>query len=285
MQRIGNQMQYETRALKISPLSKGDHMILDLCMAPGGYLKIALQNNPQAKAVALTLPVEDGGHHVLLEETDRAETRFADVTMLAADMGVDAIPPGHPDADKFLPRQLPLGRVFDLVLCDGQVLRLHERSSYREKCEAVRLKLSQLVLGLERLKPGGTLVMLTHKPESWHTVQLMYALSKFARVQIFKPTVGHAKRSSFYLLVRRVQSDSPECLVAIERWKDMWKRATFPGEGDEADPAEAWEGYPWTAEEIIDDFGPELLKMSKWAWATQVKALEGAPFIRRGGAF
>lgn len=87
--------------------------------------------------------------------------------MLAADMGVTDIPEKHPDARKFLPCQMRETQLFDLVLCDGHVLRTHAptRASYRETREPARLKTTQLALGLEHIKPGGTMIVLFHKVE------------------------------------------------------------------------------------------------------------------------
>lgn len=117
--------------------------ILDLCMAPGGFLGTAMKLNPRFEAVAFSLPASKGGHGILLDSSvagfNIVETRFLDISMLAADtMGVSrvsatTIPTQHPNAENFVTeRQLPQTEIFDLVLCDGQVLRNHERGSYRE---------------------------------------------------------------------------------------------------------------------------------------------------------
>lgn len=56
-------------------------------------------------ALAFSLPVKDGGHRSFLPRNLNAERIFLDVTMLAADMGVEEIDGDHPDAQNFLPRQ------------------------------------------------------------------------------------------------------------------------------------------------------------------------------------
>lgn len=94
--------------------------ILDLCMAPGGFLATALGRNPGASAVAFSMPPASGGHEVLLPRGEAVDLRLVDITMLADDMGAGAIPAG-----RFEPRQLAADQLFDLVLCDGQVLRTH----------------------------------------------------------------------------------------------------------------------------------------------------------------
>jgi hypothetical protein len=111
-------------------------------MAPGGFLATALRLNPRACALGFSLPPSEGGHKVLLPEDPNIEVRFLDITMLAADMGVSDIPPENPEAKSFFPRPFNPGQVFDLVLCDGQVLRTHVRACYRETREASRLTLT-----------------------------------------------------------------------------------------------------------------------------------------------
>jgi hypothetical protein len=98
MQRIATEMQNYTGALKIPTHDGGQGQpgsILDLCMAPGGFLGTAMKLNPGSEAVAFSLPTSKGGHDVLLESVEGLnveETRFLDITMLATDiMGVSRV--------------------------------------------------------------------------------------------------------------------------------------------------------------------------------------------------
>lgn len=98
-------------------------------MAPGGFLATAMKLNPGSEAMAFSLPTSEGGQGVLLESVQGfnvEETRFLDITMLAADiMGVSrvsatTIPTPHLDAENFITeRQLGQTEIFGLVLCDG----------------------------------------------------------------------------------------------------------------------------------------------------------------------
>ena len=159
MQRIGKAIDQSTSVFTLRA-AIGHASILDLCMAPGGMLLYALQSNPGARATAFTLPVQNGGHAMMLSEDvrQRVSTKLCDITLLAADMGVTVIPEDHPDRDGFiLEQQLMEAQVFDVVICDGQVLRLHTRARYREVREARRMITTQLVLGLKHVKAGGRL--------------------------------------------------------------------------------------------------------------------------------
>ena len=134
--------------------------------------------------------------------------KFLDLTMLAADKGVTEkeVPSEHADAPNFHLTSVFSNRVlFDLVLCDGNVLRTHDRPAYRELREVQRLQHSQLALGLERVREGGTMVVLLHKVEAWESVQMLYTFRRFSRVRVFKPSMGYTKRSSFYMVAKDIR--------------------------------------------------------------------------------
>lgn len=180
MQNIGLELQSSTGAFNITREEVGHQpRILDLCMAPGGFLFAAMQCNPDAIATAYSLPFEAGGHKVLLPENENIKTTMLDITMLAADLNADDIPEGHPDSANFLPKQFSEGREFDIVLCDGQVLRTQPRADYRVYTEARRLSVTQLALGLGHLRPGGTMVVLLHRLEGLITSELLYLFRQF----------------------------------------------------------------------------------------------------------
>lgn len=274
MQKIAKQLHRSTRALTVSG-SPG--RILDLCMAPGGFLNVALKFNPDSSALAFSLSPSSGGHEVLLPTNANVAVNFLDITMLAAEMGVTDIPVDHPDIENFLPRTFSSDDSFDLILCDGQVLRTHTRASYREAREARRLAASQLVLALERVRPGGTMIVLLHRVELWSTVFLLHKFSKFSSLMLFKPTAGHAKRSSFYMVATKIDPQHPEAVLAIEKWKKIWTTATF---GTQEDYETVLMEGDETVEEVLEEFGSELIRLGKKIWHIQAKALSNAPFIR-----
>lgn len=122
MKRIGHELHSTTGVFTIRAPLAGPPKILDMCMAPGAYLSVAMELNPRADACAFTLSPEIGGHKSFLPRGWKTDVEFMDITMLAADMGVRAVPPEHPDADNFLPRRFQPHDVFDLVICDGHVV-------------------------------------------------------------------------------------------------------------------------------------------------------------------
>ncbi|PYH46510.1 uncharacterized protein BP01DRAFT_337931 [Aspergillus saccharolyticus JOP 1030-1] len=280
MKNIGHDMHQITDIFLIKGLNPDKQAsILDMCMAPGGFLATALQINPHARALGFSLPQSEGGHKVLLRKPHHnVSLKFLDITMLAADMGRLEIPSGHPDAGKFLPRQFSPEQRFDLVICDGQVLRTHDRATYRQPREARRLTMTQLALGLEHLTWGGTMIVLLHRVESPDVVRLLYAFTAFASVRLYKHPRFHAMRSSFYMLATDIRNDSPEAAMAIRGWKKIWDVATF---GTDDLYQQTLQEYSVDLDLVLNDFGPRLAILGKHVWGIQADALAKSPFVRQ----
>jgi 23S rRNA U2552 (ribose-2'-O)-methylase RlmE/FtsJ len=201
--------------------------------------------------------------------------------------------------------------LYDLILLDGQVLRTHPRASYRERREAQRLAVVQMSIGLSHVRPiGGKMLVLIHKIESWKCVVLLYTLSRFADIRLFKPSVGHATRSSCYLVVENVRSagdnkEKEKVKEVVEGWKKLWRVATFgarrgrDGDGDEVGQGRGeGEGEGEGGNEVVEDeefvrlaqeiepgireilrvFGERLIELGRQVWKTQAEALARAPY-------
>jgi 23S rRNA U2552 (ribose-2'-O)-methylase RlmE/FtsJ len=275
MQGIGKEMNERTGALSNFGPRSGPPKFLDLCMAPGGFSQFLLKLNPTAHICGISLPVSKGGHKLFLDiEDSRVTVNFMDITFLCAEMQDSAnaaIPSDHPDASNFIETRPYLSEVFDLVICDGQVLRTHKRAEYREPVEATRLLVSQLVLGLQRIRAGGTMVVLLHKLEMWSNLQLLYMFSKFSEVQLFKPAKSHAIRSSFYLIAKGVQPHNPHAVKAISTWKRAWLATTFRSRPEDTT----------TEKEVqvaLSQFGEHYVRLGIPIWSIQKAALERSSF-------
>lgn len=285
MQRIAGELQVATGVLRL-PGSNPE--ILDICMAPGGYSAAALQHSPSAHVCGISLPETLGGHPMLIPhgiEDQRVELKFADITMLAAEFGVENIPKAHPDLKEFSMERPWMEKSFDLVFCDGQVLRTHEVADYRQQREAGRLACSQLVLAMQRIKPGGTLVMLLHRVEMWQTIKLLRIFDKISHLRLFKPKKAHNTRSSFYLVADNVQPHREEAVAAIDEWKTAWKEATFslPVQNEKRDEEKVPNSHPLDkeAEDLIASFGERLIKLGEPVWLIQKDALKEAPWFNK----
>jgi hypothetical protein len=248
-------------------------------MAPGGFTASVLKRNHDARVCGISLPSSQGGHEILLpnwQRDSRIDVRFLDVTMLAKEMDVTYIPAEHPDAANFSPDRRFRGEEFDLIFCDGQVLRMHTRAEYRENWEAWRLLTSQLVLALQRIREGGKIVALLHKVDAWDTVTLLHTLSKFSSLRSFKPEKKHAIRSSFYVVAERVQPQSVDALQAVATWKKEWYIATF---GSAAEYRDNHDELHRDVDDVLSDFGTELIHIGRPIWSIQSAALRKASFV------
>ncbi|KAL8824436.1 MAG: hypothetical protein Q9191_005057 [Dirinaria sp. TL-2023a] len=280
MQRIGEEIQEATGALS---LPKSGAEILDICMAPGGYSASALKHSPHAHVSGLTLPNTVGGHQLLIpfgRRDPRIEIQFMDITMLAAEYGLTELPTDRQGILQLTLKRPWWTKRYDLVFCDGQVLRTHQphRESRREQSEAARLTCSQLILALQRIKPGGTLIMLLHKVEEWRTMKLLRLFDRFSQIELFKPLAAHRKRSSFYLIAKDVQPLEPAALGAVNEWKTTWKNATFKilSDPEIADSTDGSEEHVRVEEvaEILGSFGERWIKLGEPIWRIQRDALK-----------
>ncbi|KAL7934064.1 hypothetical protein V8C35DRAFT_45588 [Trichoderma chlorosporum] len=280
MKGIASEMNQATGALRVYVTRPGKPRMLDFCTAPGGFLESAMRANPGAEAMAFSLPPTQGGHEVIMPLGSAVTFKYADITMFAGDMGYTDIPGDHPDAASFvLEPSIDHERRFHLIFCDGQVLRTHVRAAYLEQWEARRLTATQLAIGLEHVSLGGTMVVLLHKLEAVDTVSLVYTFSRFSSIKLFKPRSAHAKRSSFYMVATDVQSNSPRAREAIEYWKQLWRVLTFGS--DEERRQKLSEGHT-DERELVEQFGPDLVRLGKGIWEIQARALEKAPFMQAG---
>ena len=283
MKKIGDEMQMETRALN---LQHPGAEVLDLCMAPGGYTASACKYSPQAHVSAITLPECQGGYHVFVRHGSgtRVDLMQADITMFAAEFGVTKIPPDSQlDAAKFS-FERPFLKPFDLIFCDGHVARTQEVLSHSRATEVSRLTCSQLIIAMQRIKSGGTLILLLHGADLYHNVKLIRFFDKVSRLQLFKPVKGHAKKSSFYLVAKDMQPGRKVAQAAVSKWKQIWKDATFPStagptsDGNHAqDRAEVLlkqAEREKDSDELIGSFGERLIKLAEPLWETQKDALQ-----------
>ncbi|MCJ1385358.1 hypothetical protein MMC17_008480 [Xylographa soralifera] len=280
MRQIAEELHSQSQALSPSVMPGDVVRVLDLCMAPGGYSAAALGVNRGAVIRGISLPTSDGGHNLLLRSNRPAQVEclFLDITMLASEFGVTPVPQEHPERMRFIIDRPYFGLSFQLVFCDGQVLRTHTRPKHRDDFEALRLTFSQLILALQRIATGGTLIMLLHRLDSWDCVQLLYQFSQFAQIQLFKPQRKHALRGSFYLVAKSLQPDHQAAQLAVQQWKEAWWRGTFGG--TEGTGLTKQLISPEAMRTILDEFGDKLIELARPAWQIQFEALMKQSFTQ-----
>ena len=150
--------------------------ILDLCMAPGGFSAYAIRKNPMGTVDTFSLPEAEGGHAVLLpfgKRDTRVQVHFTDITMWAEELGINNILDNHPDISKFCSGWPYACGAYDLVTRDRQALCSQEVAEYRKRTKQTHLTNVLLVLGLQRIKAKGTLIILLHRAYKWRCMRLL----------------------------------------------------------------------------------------------------------------
>lgn len=277
MKKIGKGIQARQKIIP-APSKTKNLKALDICMAPGGFSATVLKHYRHAKVCALSLPRDEGGRDVLLPDwkTDkRFEIQFIDVTMLAAEIGFpDLVRQGHPEATKFS-NDIPFeGQAFDVVFCGGQVVHTHARADGSNN-EARRLTAAQLIIALQRITPGGALVLLLHQAYSPYTVRLLEAFSHFSDISLFKPFTSFEHRSFFYLVAKNLDPGNERARCLLRDLRRSWRILTVQGFGIELPENDVEEDYrEATMEEVMDTFTEKLITLAEPTWEIQKSALE-----------
>lgn len=120
---------------------------------------------------------------------------------------------------------LPTLALQDFIIADGQVLRdynVRGAESFPSHPAGFgpysALLYAQLVLGLIFLRPGGTFVFRTTHCDRYYSINLIQKMQTISKVKCFKPTKCWSDRSSFYVIAKRVRTNSPECAELVRTW-------------------------------------------------------------------
>lgn len=277
MKRIGQELNANT---EVFTLSNPSATAMDLCMAPGGYTATVQTINPQSHVDCFSLHIAQGGHKVMHKQpAARMNIHVADITMYATELGtVSQIPLDHPERAALHNAVWPheQTKTYDLVICDGHVLRFHLVPDYRQSGgnEASRLMNSQLILALTKVNPGGKILILSHKLATPVNFNLIRMLASFADVRLYKPRSAHRERSSFYIVVTNVQPHCTEARHAVEIFREAWVEATLPerqGHGS----------MHSVSSHDLEAFGPRFIELGRKVWKVQADALETACWMKQ----
>lgn len=270
MKQIAEEMHTTFSVFDIPICPNTEIKVLDLCMAPGGYSSAVLNHHKNAKVFGITLPESLGGHEIILDKFRLAGLQKIDITMLAAEFSAKPVPAHHPERSNFLTVRPFRHHSFHLIFCDGIILRSHERAIRHTEVEAFRLRFSQLILALQRISEGGSIIMLLHKADQWVSMLILYQFSKFADIKLFKSHRKHATRSSFYMIAKNVKPEHPAAQEALRSWKDGWWTSTFGGEDGQGELMRYSEEF---ITGVIEAFGKELVRLARPIWKIQADAL------------
>ncbi|KAF3391307.1 hypothetical protein F1880_007682 [Penicillium rolfsii] len=275
---VGDGLAKKTQIFKLQSTCPN---VLDLGMAPGGFSATAKKYLSGAVIDAVTLPSKDGGIEVMDSEVCQ-KIEYADITMFTKEMEFEEdIPSEHTDYINFQKYQPFFGNLYDIVICGGAVGKSHHLEPYRKNCESSRLTVSQLVFAMNRLKIGGSVLLLLQHAESWDTVCILNAFNQFSDIQLYKHPKIHAIKSSFYLIAKNVNLEHPVARTSISYWKELWKYLTFKDFTGIAEPISTQYGRDDDfIENIKNNFGPRYLEMVRPVWRMQAEALRKASFMQ-----
>ncbi|KAJ7288544.1 hypothetical protein C8J57DRAFT_1116118 [Mycena rebaudengoi] len=246
---------------------------LDLGCCPGGFSSYILGKNPRAEGVGISLGVESGGHACLLDEDDllRFELHWADLTQYQ--LGPEPIP------DPRL-QNIPVAPGFDLVLIDGHPLRAAQaRGDAAVYLHGDRLLISQVIVGLAAVLPGGTVVLKQSKPERLITSQLIYLLDVLsADTRTWKPVCMHGTRSTFYIVAKGFGLGSQACLKDhfLYGLMNLWIQLSYAGPLGLGRRLLATDlDFIVTNKTLKTAYAPRLRTLSEHIWTTQSQCLKG----------
>ncbi|KAJ1302111.1 hypothetical protein OPQ81_000942 [Rhizoctonia solani] len=246
---------------------------IDLGCFPGGYSTYILQKCPLATGFGISLPFEEGGHGLAIPANllPRMELRTADLTNFDL---APSIPKPQAPFTQLGPMPFELN-TFDLVVCDGHSLRNNPDNNDRP-WNWTRLLISQLLMGLRAVSPGGTIFLKLSHPEKAIGARVLLALCRIAYlVRTVKPQPLHAIRGTFYVIAQQVSTNSTDYQSLVESLEKLWYIMSFEGEA----------GYgreiTWEEEDMITNWGEvmsesgleNIARLGAEVWRIQYNAL------------
>lgn len=177
------------------------HRVLDLCSAPGGFCEALLQRCPDVKIDAHTLHPDDGGAP-MITKNNRLNAQYNDVIELSANTSF-----------KTFIR-------YDLVIAGGAWASYvdesgvsHEESECRMFYPSLKLKLAEMHIMLQCLRPNGVaIVKLPLKFENMTGTMIWIILEKvFKYVEPFRPSCNSCSslwsHSFVYMVCHELRSN------------------------------------------------------------------------------
>ncbi|KDN45699.1 hypothetical protein RSAG8_04783, partial [Rhizoctonia solani AG-8 WAC10335] len=202
------------------------YRFLDLGCAPGGFAQYLLRKNKRAHGIGISLPSEQGGNGLGVTYPDylaRYKLHWLDLTTF--DLAPD-IP--KPVSHNCPPFPFEAGSR-DLVVCDAQWVL--NPDNLKRPWNWTRLIISQLLIALRAVSPGGNIFIRLSSVERTLTGRILLALCRISNlVRTVKSTRFQAIRSYFYVLAQGVHPQSDECRWLVSALERLWYTMSFEGE-------------------------------------------------------
>lgn len=254
-------------------------LLLDYRCCPGGFASYILDKNSEASGLGISLDPTRGGHRSHLKAYRRRfRIEFADLTYYQLDPSQSRVLGGV--ELRCLPFDVRSDK-FDLALLDGHFLRTQVSA---RAWDGHRLAISQIIIGLEAIKHGGTIIIKLSRPEKVFTIKILRLLDMISSsLSTYKPESMHATRGTFYAVAKGVghgvdASKLPDLIISF---KQLWVELSFGGEEGNGRFMDDTRDLDF----IVDDAGLQpffdrQVELCRNIWTVQATALE-AWFGRR----
>jgi len=252
----------------------GGMKFLDLGCCPGGFSSYILAKNRTAKGLGISLDVADGGHRYLLEAylRPRHDLHYTNLTLYQ--LGPTRI---MREDLKDIPSDIG-NRTFDLALLDGHQLRTQQSAMPWDRH---RLGISQMILALQAVKKGGTIIVKLSRPEYHYTARILYLLDHLSeRLSAYKPRSIHASRGTFYAIAQGIggRAGMEKFSAILESFQSLWVELTYGGEGSGRFLADEDLDFIISVDDLIKTYLDRLIELGRDAWEVQAEVL--AKFLR-----
>ena len=170
-----------------------------------------------------------------VNEKKRLRIHWQDLTFYDICCPPNCPPPeGHKELSPFPGLKNIIGEViekFQLVILDG----LHRRQQHKaedpsQPLDMVRLGISQLIIALQTIEEGGTIIIALHKMEQVTTAQIVFLLDSLSsRLVMYKSSNTHAAKNMFYAIAIGA-GKGKECAKLpyyLDRLKRLWWDLTY----------------------------------------------------------
>ncbi|KAG6917142.1 hypothetical protein DXG01_003732 [Tephrocybe rancida] len=258
------------KGLKCVPTLKS-MKFLDLGCCPGGFASYILETNSTSRGFGISLPVAEGGHEFSLPAHLRRRFKLSYANLTYYQLGPSQL---NDHRLRPLPNSI-LSRSFDMAVLDGHQLRVQTSAS---PWDGDRLLISQLILSLQAVKPGGTIVLKLPLPHRPVAAKILYMFSVVSsQVQGWKPKTAHKNRGTFYAVAKDIGQgeDGARLPGILGALKELWVELTFGGEegkGRHIHPEDL--DFLISTDDLVKDHLGWLVRFGTPLWQCQGDALD-----------
>ena len=167
---------------------------------------------------------------------------------------------------------------FQLIILDAHCrpVRGSESTSARQND---RLLVAQLIIGLQCVDPGGSLIITLKQVACVKTAQVLYMLDELAQTTVTFKNPEHQKTSGVFHAVATgigLGVHGPKLPTYLEHLKDVWWELTYGGEeGKGRDLSESDLNFIADYEKLENTYLDRLVEFGDVPWRVQKEALTG----------